>query len=87
MHGLAMARDGRAAWVSVANGHLVELRRIGATWSWGRRITLPSRDKGSSYPCGVALSPDGRIGLVALSRANALALADLEEGKLLGEIP
>ncbi|GLH71502.1 phosphoesterase [Geothrix limicola] len=87
MHGLAVARDGRSAWLSVGNGLLVELRRDGDTWAWGRRIPLPSRDKGSAYPCGVALAADGRTALVALSRANSLAVVDLAEARVAGEIP
>jgi len=87
MHGLAFARDGRSAWISTGNGWLAELHRAGKAWAWGRRIALPSPDKGSSYPCGVALGLDGRTALVALSRSNALALVDLAEGRILVEIP
>ncbi|WLT30672.1 bifunctional YncE family protein/alkaline phosphatase family protein [Geothrix sp. PMB-07] len=86
MHGLALAPDGRSAWVSTGNGFLAELRLRGQVWSWGRRIGLPSKDKGSAYPCGLALSADGRMAYVALSRANALAVVDLVEGRLQSQI-
>ncbi|MBI1753908.1 MAG: phosphoesterase [Acidobacteria bacterium] len=87
MHGLALAADGRSAWVSTGNGFLAELIRDGEVWVWGRRIALPSKDKGSTYPCGLALSADGRQALVALSRANALAVVDLLEGQVQTEVP
>lgn len=87
MHGLALAADGRSAWVSTGNGFLAELIRNGEIWAWGRRVALPSRDKGSAYPCGLALSADGRQALVALSRANTLAVVDLLEGQVRVEVP
>jgi YVTN family beta-propeller protein len=87
MHGLAFAADGRSAWITTGNGWLCELRRTGEAWAWGRRIALPGPDQGSAYPCGVALHPDGRTALVALSRSNALAVVDLAEGRVVAQIP
>lgn len=88
MHGLAVAPDGRSLWLSSGTGRLVEAH-VGhdGTWAWGREIQLPGPDKGSSYPCGVALSKDLRRALVALSRSNTLAVVDLEGRRALQEIP
>ena len=50
------------------------------------RPPATTRPKPPSYPCGVALSPDGRQAYVCLSMNNTLGVVDLAEGKLTSEI-
>ena len=84
MHGIAVSRDGSRVFLSAA-GRTVEEARIGADGkaAWSSAIVLPDK----SYPCGIALSADGKHAYVALSRKNSLGIVDLETGTLMDEIP
>ncbi|MDR0498803.1 MAG: bifunctional YncE family protein/alkaline phosphatase family protein [Holophagales bacterium] len=86
MHGIAISPDG--AWLTTAWTGLVEAKRDSlGYWSWGRNIPIPSADKKASYPCGLALSKDGKMAFVAMNRHNTLAIVDLENEKVVKEIP
>jgi DNA-binding beta-propeller fold protein YncE len=58
----------------------------GGSLAWGRTITLPSPGAdvggGAAFGCGIALSPDGKTGVVCMSRGNNIAVVDLAEGKV-----
>lgn len=89
MHGIAVSRDGRKAWLTTAQDRLYEAQRGGdGRWSWRRWIALPGPEgeKKASHACGIALSADERFAYVCLSRNNALGVVDLEAGKLLRTI-
>lgn len=89
MHGLAVSPDGSRVWTTGAGSLLWEAHaRPDGRLEWARSITLPGPGgKGESYPCGLALTADGRAAWVALSRNNAIAEVDLEAGAPRREIP
>lgn len=89
LHGIAVSSDGSRIYLTTAESHLLEAGRTQAgKWSWNRTISVPGgRPKGSSYPCGIALSPDGSRAYVCLSRSNSLSVVDLAAGKMIDEIP
>jgi YVTN family beta-propeller protein len=83
MHGIAVAADGRHLYVTDAQSELAEAEITpGAELMWRRRIALPCRGQGPSYPCGLALSPGGDRAYVCLSRDNGLGVVDLTTGRL-----
>ncbi|MGA2063560.1 MAG: bifunctional YncE family protein/alkaline phosphatase family protein [Thermoguttaceae bacterium] len=85
MHGLAVRRDGAAVYVSCSRRHLLEARRTAeGPWEWTRKIVLGTKNVN---PCGVALAADGRTACVCLSMANALAIVDLDAGKVAATVP
>ena len=85
MHGLAVSRDGTAVYVSGCYKHLLEARRNGkGRWRWARQIALSTKTVNLS---GVALAADGRTAYVGLSMNNALAIVDLNAGKVTAQIP
>jgi YVTN family beta-propeller protein len=85
MHGLAVGADGAAVYVSCSRRLLLEARRTAeGPWKWQREITLGAK---TVNPCGVALTSDGRTACVCLSITNALAIVDLDAGKLAATVP
>jgi YVTN family beta-propeller protein len=89
MHGIAVSHDGRRVYATTAQNHLavarVQPKRL---LVWERIIPLPGpAGKGDSHPCGIALSQDGRLAFVCLSRNNSLAIVDLVQGKVQQMIP
>ncbi|HWE03794.1 MAG TPA: alkaline phosphatase family protein [Tepidisphaeraceae bacterium] len=89
MHGIAVSGDGRGIYLTTAGETLWEGKvAADARVSEGRKIRLPGPDgKGSSYPCGVTLTPDSAHAVVCLSINNTLAVVDLSAGKVEKEIP
>ena len=88
MHGLALAPDGKSVYVTTTTNRLRQATLAAGKLSWARSIELKGPGgKGNSYPCGVALTPDGECALVCLSISNTLAVVDLRSGKVDAEIP
>ncbi len=89
LHGIALSRDGSRIYLTTADSQILEAGITAAgKWDWRRTISLPgAKPKGSSYPCGIGLSPDGKRAYVCLSRSNSLAVVDLEAGKMIAEMP
>ncbi len=89
MHGIAISRDGRRVYLTDA-GDLLHEATLGndGRFTWTRTVSLQGPDsEGSSYPCGIALSPDERNACVCLSRNNCLGVVDLATGTLTAQIP
>lgn len=89
--GIAVSRDGRRLYITNSRNGLCE-GGIGADGkvTWGRTISLPGpsgKADDASYPCGVALAPDGKTAFVCLSRNNTLAVVDLASGTVKRQIP
>lgn len=89
MHGIAVSPDGKSVYVTNASSQIREaVRQSDGSLQWSRTITLPAPTiGGESYPCGIALSADGRTAYIALSRNNSLAIVDLHEGTVIAQIP
>lgn len=88
MVGIAVSSDGSHVYLTTALGQLVEATiDANGQAKWGKQISLPGFDKGSSFPCGVALSPDNATAYVCLSRNNTLAIVDLASSKIIRSIP
>ena len=77
MHGIAVSRDGSHVYVTGAGNELYDWA-VGTNRAvaFSRTISLP----GGSYPCGVAVSPDGTKAYVCLSIPNQLGAVDLSTG-------
>ncbi len=88
MHGLALSPDGTRLYATTAANHLAEASVADdGTLAWSRRLTLPNASIGGApFPCGVALSPDGALAYVCLSRNNSLAIVNLQSGLVLRQI-
>jgi YVTN family beta-propeller protein len=89
--GIAVSRDGGRVFVTNSRNGLCE-GRVGADGkiTWTRTIALPGpggKADDPSYPCGLALSRDGKTAFVCLSRNNTLDVVDLEAGKVARRIP
>ena len=91
--GLAWAPDGSAVFASGADG-VVAVISVAADGSLGatRRITIPTSTGGPNafqnpYPGGLAVTPDGKTLVVALSRDNALGIVDIASGQLSARVP
>lgn len=88
MVGIAVSADGTSVYVSNAASQVRQLT-VGADGRLqaSRSIDMPPPAiGGESYPCGIALSADGKNAYVALSRNNTVAIVDLVEGKVVAEI-
>lgn len=86
--GMAVSSDGQRLWVTGASTKLHEIDVASTPPRILRSLDLPGPGgKGNSFPCGIALSPDGRLAYVGLSLSNALGVVDLTAGKLIKEIP
>lgn len=83
LHGIATSPDGAHVYLTGAGNELYDWT-VGdnGVVSFARTIALP----GGSYPCGLALSADGRKAYVCLSIANKLAVVDLTNGTVLQQI-
>jgi DNA-binding beta-propeller fold protein YncE len=91
MHGLALSHDGKRLYASTAqrNLHVAAINDEG-TLKWKRAIELPG-PKGpkkyeSSHSLGMALTRNGKVAYVCLSRNNTLGIVDLVAGKLVKQI-
>jgi YVTN family beta-propeller protein len=89
MHGIAVSADGHSVYLTSAGETLWEGKIDAAGQvNAGRKIRLPgSGGKGSSYPCGIALTSDSARAIVCLSMNDALAVVDLASGVVQREIP
>ena len=88
MCGIALSPDGRRLYVTTRGNTMVtaEVATDGRV-KWSGKIVLPGPGgKGSSFPCGIALAPGGRLACVCLSRNNTLAIVDVAGGKLLAQV-
>jgi YVTN family beta-propeller protein len=86
--GIAFRPDGSEIWSSETSrngGDFVLITPVSALGvpAAGREIALPNH----AVPCGIAFSSDGRRAYVALSRSNSVAVFDVEEKKLIKEVP
>jgi YVTN family beta-propeller protein len=88
MHGLALSQDGRRLFATTAKRHLHEAAiNDQGMLSWHRAIELPGpKDKDDVHALGVALSHDGRLAFVCLSRNNTLGVVDVDKGTLVQQI-
>ena len=88
MHGLALSRDGRRLFATTAKRHLHEAAiNDRGTLSWHRAIELPGpKEKEDAHALGLALTRDGRLAFVCLSRNNTLGVIDLDKGTLVQQI-
>ncbi len=91
MHGIAVTAGGSRVFATTAQNQLWEgLIGPDGKLSWGRKIVIPGPNGKTGDPAalwGIALSADEKTAYVCLSRNNALAVVDLQEGKLLRQIP
>jgi YVTN family beta-propeller protein len=89
-HGIAVSADGRHVY-STTSGHKMLDITIGAdgTADNGIAIVMPGPEgaKDDSYPCGIALSKDGKTAFACLSRNNSLAVVNLTDRSVVTEIP
>lgn len=81
LHGLVVTPDGQYVLATDADRGLHVLR---ATDLHEERVIsfAPPKVGGSAYPCGLAVTPDGKFAYVCLSRSNQLAKVDLEKGEV-----
>ena len=88
MHGLALSHDGKRLYATTAQTHLHEAAIDDqGTLKWKRAIELPGpKKKENSHSLGIALTKDGKIAYVCLSRNNKLGIVDLVAGKLVKQI-
>ncbi|MBI5707939.1 MAG: beta-propeller fold lactonase family protein [Armatimonadetes bacterium] len=79
--GIEVSPDG-SFWTTTAASDLVHVTRSAeGRWAVAETLTLPKPiDKGEAYPCGFAISPDGKSAVVCLSRNNAIGIVDLASG-------
>ncbi|HWQ91629.1 MAG TPA: LamG-like jellyroll fold domain-containing protein, partial [Clostridia bacterium] len=83
MHGIAVRPDGTRVYVTGAGNELYEWGvATNGVAAFLRTIAMPT----GSYPCGLALSPDGARAYVCLSVANKLAVVDLASGGIIRQI-
>ncbi|GIV16058.1 MAG: phosphoesterase [Armatimonadota bacterium] len=89
MQGIAVSPDGKRVYLSNAASQLLEATvQTNGSLQWSRRMDMSQPAVGGeSYPCGIALSADGNTAYVALSRNNSLAVVDLQEDKVVTQIP
>lgn len=79
MTGLALTPDGSRILVTTADTRLIEgsIKPDGSV-EWAGALDLPGIDgRKNSFPCGVAVTPDGSAAIVALSLNNTVAIVDL----------
>jgi YVTN family beta-propeller protein len=90
--GLAFARDGKTLYASGGNDDSVFVYRWadGQATAAGKIILREKPDpkrSGTSYPAGLAASPDGRYLYAAENLGDALAVVDLASGKVVQRMP
>ncbi|HEV8125721.1 MAG TPA: alkaline phosphatase family protein [Gemmatimonadales bacterium] len=87
--GLAFSPDGRWLFASGGNEDVV----YQYAWDHGRagdrtEIRLhPGTGKGTVYPSGIGVSPDGTRLYVALNLADSLAVIDIRSGRVIQRLP
>ncbi len=82
MVGIAAGEGGRA-YLTTADGELViAAPKPDGSMAWEKQIPLKGKVKGTTFPCGVAVSSDEKHAYVCLSRDNTLACVDLEKGTI-----
>jgi YVTN family beta-propeller protein len=91
MHGLALSHDGKRLYATTAQQHLHEAAiddKGGLKWKCAIELPGPKgpKPKESSHSLGVALTRDGKLAYVCLSRNNTLGIVDLLAGKLVKQI-
>jgi DNA-binding beta-propeller fold protein YncE len=80
MVGIAAGPGGKAI-LTTADGELVIAGpKPDGAMAWEKQIPLKGKVKGTSFPCGVAITADGAFAYVCLSRDNTLVRVDLERG-------
>lgn len=88
--GIVYSADGKHLYASDTSGFVLEAS-VAADGSLTQQAMLalptPSVGWGSAFPEGLALSPDGSLLYVALSRSNALGVIDLATQKVVAQIP
>ncbi len=82
--GIAVTPDNRRVYATTSGSTLAEAAvQPNGELRWTRRISLSGhKGEGASFPCGLALTRDGTVALVCLSRHNSLVLVDLESGSI-----
>lgn len=86
LHGLAITPDGTKLLATDAGNGLHIYTTNGMKEE--QVIRLPSAAiGGSSYPCGLGVTPDGKSAWVCLSRSNLIVMVDLTTGKIIHQIP
>ncbi len=86
--GLIWTPDGRRLLASTSRGEIRSFRYDGRKLTPGRRIQIQPRGaKENPVPGGMAITRDGRRLLVASANRGTVAEIDLDERKLLREIP
>ncbi|HWQ90868.1 MAG TPA: bifunctional YncE family protein/alkaline phosphatase family protein [Clostridia bacterium] len=88
VHGIVATRDGGRVWVTGSSENLWELKTIAeGKLEPGRKLVMPgNKGTGHAAPCGLTLSADEKTAYVCLSRNNALAVVDLESGKIVKQV-
>lgn len=88
MHGLAVSGDGSTIFFTGKERNLYGAKvEDQGTLTFAPTVDLSVEKQAAPNPLGLALSPDGRMALVALAVANQLAVVDLAAGKVVGRIP
>ena len=87
MHGLAVSADGGTIYFTGQNKRLY----VGALDELGalvihRAIDLSADKKVAPNPLGIALTPDGKLAVVALAVANQVAVVNLAAAKVIARI-
>ena len=93
--GIVYSQDGKKLYASQANGRLIianvaadgtlSLDQLVATPK--SLIPYPGREDGNAFPGGLALSEDGSLLYVVLSRNNSVAVLDLATRQFIADIP
>ncbi|NSW78167.1 MAG: bifunctional YncE family protein/alkaline phosphatase family protein [Chthonomonadetes bacterium] len=88
MYGIAVSPDGKSVYVTNASSQIRQAKvNADGSLQWSTSIDMPAPSVGGeSYPCGIALSADGKTAYVALSRNNSLAIVDLSQGRVVAQI-
>ena len=88
MHGLAVGGDGSTVYLTGKDKFLYvgTLDEQGAV-TFGPAIDLALEKQPAPNPLGLALTPDGRLAVVALAVANQAAVVDLANRTILARIP
>ncbi len=89
-HGIVLSQDGSRLYVTTGQSNLLEV----AVQTDGKlalagtiRLPAPKGDKRETFPCGLALSADGKTAYVCLNARDALAVVALDDGTVQAEIP
>ena len=88
--GIVYSADGKHLYASDTSGFVLKASVAPdgtLTQQAMLELPTPSVGWGSAFPEGLALSPDGSLLYVALSRSNALGVIDLATQKIVAQIP